>query len=131
MSYNVKGAPFRYKGAIDVSKCQTSEEVMIAAGLDWHVSKCELVGKMPINVGSDFDAGLDKINAIKERGGFIHGKDVYNLCENAFATYRTDFDIPLGVVKSKYTPVQNKEAFLFLLNFLIIFLLKVTLLKLI
>ena len=60
MSYNVKGAPFRYKGAIDVSKCNTSEEVMIAAGLDWHVSKCELVGKMPINVGSDFNADLDK-----------------------------------------------------------------------
>ena len=113
MSYAVKGAPFRYKGAIDVSQCQTSEEVMIKAGLNWQVNKCELVGKMPINMGSDFDADLDKINAIKERGGFIYGKDVYNLCENAFATYRTDFDIPLGVVKSKYTPVQNTEAFKF------------------
>ena len=113
MSYAVKGAPFRYKGVVDVSKCNTSEEVMITAGLNWHVSKCQLVGKIPINFGSDFDEDLDKINAIKERGGFVHGKYVYNLCENAFATYRTDYDIPLGVVKSKYTPVQNKEAFAF------------------
>ena len=113
MSYKIKGKPWAYSGSIDVSQCFTSEEVMIKAGLDWEVSKCELVGKMPINVGNDFDADLDKINSIKERGGFIYGKDVYNLCENAFGTYRTDYNIPLGVVKSKYTPVQNKEAFTF------------------
>lgn len=113
MAYNVKGAPWRYSGAIDVSQCTTSEEVMIKAGLDWAVSKCELVGKMPINLGSDFDADLDKINNIKDEGGFIYGKDIYRLCDNAFATYRTDHNIPLGVVKSKYTPVQNKEAFTF------------------
>lgn len=113
MSYNVKGKPWSYSGAIDVSQCKTSEEVMTKAGLDWSVSKCELVGKMPINFGDDFDADLDKLNDIQKRGGFIHGKDVYNVCENAFATYRTDFNVPLGVVKSKYTPVQNKEAFTF------------------
>ena len=76
MSYNVKGRPWTYRGAIDVSQCQTSEEVMIKSGLDWTTAKCELVGKMPINMGSDFDADLDKLNAIKERGGFIYGKDV-------------------------------------------------------
>ena len=113
MAYNVKGAPWRYSGAIDVSQCTTSEEVMIKAGLDWTTAKCELVGKMPINLGSDFDADLDKINNIKDEGGFIYGKDIYRLCDNAFATYRTDHNIPLGVVKSKYTPVQNKEAFTF------------------
>lgn len=113
MAYNIKGAPWRYSGAIDVSQCTTSEEVMIKAGLDWTTAKCELVGKMPINLGSDFDADLDKINNIKDEGGFIYGKDIYRLCDNAFATYRTDHNIPLGVVKSKYTPVQNKEAFTF------------------
>ena len=41
MSYAVKGAPFRYKGAIDVSKCHTSEEVMITAGLDWQRRRLE------------------------------------------------------------------------------------------
>lgn len=113
MSYQIKGKPWSYDGAIDVSQCKTSEEVMIKAGLDWSVSKCELVGKMPINFGSDFDSDLDKLNEIKDEGGFIHGKDIYRLCDNAFATYRTDHNIPLGVVKSKYTPVQNKEAFTF------------------
>ena len=113
MSYTIKGAPFRYKGAIDVSECRTSEEVMIKAGLDWSVSKCELVGKMPIDFDRTTDEGLDKMLQIKDEGGFIYGKDIYRLCDNAFATYRTDHNIPLGVVKSKYTPVQNKEAFTF------------------
>ena len=113
MGYTAKGKPWAYSGAINVNDCKTTEEVMIKSGLNWTTAKCELVGKMPIVMGSDFDADLDKINAIKERGGFIYGKDVYNLCENAYATYRTDYDIPLGVVKSKYTPVQNTEAFKF------------------
>lgn len=113
MSYAIKGAPFRYSGAIDVVDCKTSEEVMIKAGLNWLVNKCELVGKMPINFDKTTDEGLDKILEIQERGGFVHGKNVYNLCENTFATYRTDCNIPLGVVKSKYTPVQNKDAFTF------------------
>ena len=109
----VKGAPFRYKGAIDVSQCKTSEDVMIKAGLNWTIAKCEVVGKMPIDFDKTTDEGLDKILEIQNRGGFVHGKDVYNVCENAFATYRTDYNIPLGIVKSKYTPVQNTEAFKF------------------
>lgn len=113
MSYIVKGAPFRYKGAIDVSQCKTSEEVMIKAGLNWTTAKCEVVGKMPIDFDKTTDEGLDKILEIQNRGGFVHGKNVYNVCENAFATYRTDYNIPLGIVKSKYTPVQNTEAFKF------------------
>lgn len=113
MSYIVKGAPFKYKGAIDVSQCKTSEEVMVKAGLNWTTAKCEVVGKMPIDFDKTTDEGLDKILEIQNRGGFVHGKDVYNVCENAFATYRTDYNIPLGIVKSKYTPVQNTEAFKF------------------
>ena len=113
MGYIAKGAPWRYSGAIDVSQCATSEEVMIKAGLDWDVSKCELVGKMPLNVEENTDKSLDRILEIEKAGGFVRGKDVYHICENAYATYRTDHNIPLGVVKSKYTPVQNKEAFTF------------------
>lgn len=113
MSYNIKGKPWSYSGAIDVSQCKTSEDVMIKAGLSWTVSKCELVGKMPIDFDRTTDEGLDKMLQIKDEGGFVYGKDIYRLCDNAFATYRTDHNIPLGVVKSKYTPVQNKEAFTF------------------
>lgn len=113
MSYVIKGKPWAYSGSVDVSQCKTSEEVMVKAGLDWTTSKCELVGKMPIDFDRTTDEGLDKMLQIKDEGGFVYGKDVYRLCENAYATYRTDCNIPLGVVKSKYTPVQNKEAFSF------------------
>lgn len=102
MSYAVKGAPFRYKGAIDVEDCKTAKDVMIKSSLDWNVAKCELVAKMPTK---DIYA--------KEKDSFIMGDSIYKTCPNAFATYRTDFNIPLGIVKERYTPVQNIEAFTF------------------
>lgn len=104
MSYYVKGAPFRYKGAINVENCKTSADVMSAAGLDWEVAKCKLVAQMPRTV---FDSVED---------GFAKGDNFYRDCPNAFATYRTDYNIPLGIVKERYTPVQNKEAFTFFDN---------------
>lgn len=102
MSYVVKGAPFRYRGAVNVENCKTVAEVMSAAGLDWNVAKCELVAKMPTH---DIYA--------KEKDTFIMGDSMYKICPNAFATYRTDYNIPLGIVKERYTPVQNVEAFTF------------------
>lgn len=101
MSYNIKGAPFRYKGAVNVENCKTAAEVMTAAGLDWNVEKCELVAKMPIHINRAYD------------NGFIFNSNNYVECPNAFATYRTDYNIPLGIVKERYTPVQNIEAFTF------------------
>lgn len=103
--YGVKGAPFRYKGAINVEDCKSSIEVMHKAHLDWEVAKCELVAKMPGNTE-------DKLKS----DGFLYGGDYYNLCPNAFATYRTDCNIPLGIVKERYTIVQNTEAFGFFDN---------------
>lgn len=100
--YGVKGAPFRYKGAVNVENCKTSADVMSAAGLDWEVAKCELVAKMPtININS------------KSEDSFIYGSNMYRICPNAYATYRTDHNIPLGIVKERYTPVQNIDAFNF------------------
>lgn len=101
MSYVVKGAPFRYRGAVNVENCKTAAEVMSAAGLDWNIAKCELVAKMPLH--------QDKA----EDNGFVFGSNNYVDCPNAFATYRTDHNIPLGIVKERYTPVQNVEAFTF------------------
>ena len=103
--YGVKGAPFRYKGAVNVEDCKSSIEVMEKAGLDWEVAKCELVAKMP---------GLTK-DGLRE-DGFFHGGDYFTQCPNAFATYRTDCNIPLGIVKERYTIVQNTEAFSFFDN---------------
>ena len=104
MAYTVKGMPFRYKGAVNVEDCKTAEDVMSSAGLNWNVSKCELVAKMPIHINQ------------ADVNGFIHGANNYVECPNAFATYRTDYNIPLGIVKERYTPVQNTEAFNFFNN---------------
>ena len=104
MAYTVKGMPFKYKGAVNVEDCKTAEDVMSSAGLNWNVSKCELVAKMPIHINQ------------ADINGFIHGTNNYVECPNAFATYRTDYNIPLGIVKERYTPVQNTEAFNFFNN---------------
>ena len=103
--YGIKGAPFRYKGAINVEDCKTSLDVMRKSGLDWEVSKCELFAKMP---GREEDVSRSQ--------GFLHGGDFFDNCPNAFATYRTDYNIPLGIVKERYTIVQNTEAFNFFDN---------------
>ena len=101
MGYAVKGIPFKYRGAINVESCKTAADVMSAANLDWQVAKCELVAKMPIHT--------DK----PEENGFVFGSNNYVECPNAYATYRTDYNIPLGIVKDRYTPVQNVDAFNF------------------
>lgn len=102
--YITKGKPWTYKGAVNVENCKTAAEVMSAASLDWQVAKCELVAKMPVH------------DDRPEDNGFIFGSNNYVECPNAFATYRTDYNIPLGIVKERYTPVQNVEAFTFFDN---------------
>lgn len=105
MSFAVKGVPFRYKGAINVEDCKTAEDVMSKAGLDWEVAKCEVVAKMP-----------ELIEDSSNKNGFLYSGDCYRELPNAFATYRTDHNIPLGIVKDRYMPVQNVEAFSFFNN---------------
>ena len=109
LSFRIKGIPFRYKGAINVEDCKTAEDVIIKAGLDWEVSKCPLVAKMP------FDGTIDMMSHPVEES-FVRGSDLYRDCPNAYATYRTDKNIPLGIVKEKYTEVQNIDAFSFFDN---------------
>lgn len=91
----------------DVSDCVTAQDVMKKAGLDWSVQKCELVGKMPFRIGSNNDLGED---------AFVHDGNIYRECANAYATYRTDCNYPLGIVKDKYEVVQNMDAFNFFNN---------------
>lgn len=98
--YKVKGKPWEYSGAVKVENCKTAADVMSAANIDFEVAKCELIAKMPTN-------------SVLEHKGFVFGGDNYVQCPNAYATYRTDYNIPLGIVKERYTPVQNKEAFNF------------------
>ena len=91
----------------DVSDCTTAQDVMKTAKLDWTVQKCELVSKMPFRIGSNNEVGEDT---------FVHNGSIYRECPNAFATYRTDINMPLGIVKDKYEIVQNMDAFNFFNN---------------
>ena len=95
--FKIKGVPFKHSGAINVSDCETAEDVIKKANLDWNVAKCELVAKMPPAHTSDE----------MEEGHFLYGGAEYADVNNFYATYRTDLNYPLGIVKGKYTPVQN------------------------
>lgn len=108
--YYIKGIPFRYKGTIDVTDCTTASEVIEKSKLDWEVEKCEIMAKMPIDysIPRNLDSTL--------QDGFVRGTDEYKPLDNIFATFRKDLNIPLGVVKDKYTPVQNIDAFKFFDN---------------
>lgn len=101
--YKARGIPFKGKIGKDVSDCVTSEEVITKAKLNYHVAKCQLAAAMPaVNSSRDGKLIPNIVNGLE----FVDVK-----C--AFATYRTDSNIPLGLVKSRYEPVQNIQAFNF------------------
>lgn len=105
--YTTNGAPWAI--GTNVQDCVTSREVMEKAGLNWYVSKCELSARMPFTINGDNTiTDNDKLNGVFAKDGFI-----FRNCPNAYATYRTDKNIPLGLVKSKYEVVQNIDAFNF------------------
>ena len=104
--YRVNGLPWASGIGTDVSNCKSSIEVMKKAGLDFFVDKCDLVAKMPINLKGD-----NKVNEIA--GEFARNGHIYRDCPNAYGTYRTDNNTPLGLVKVKYEVIQNIEAFRF------------------
>lgn len=107
MSYTKKGLPW-IQGAKDVSDCTTAREVMAKSGLNFFVKKCELVARMPFSLQRNYDK--------LEDDEFSYEGNIYKDCPNAFATYRTDTNTPLGVVKSRYEVVQNTDAFNFFDN---------------
>lgn len=110
--YERKGLPWTYKGVTAVGDCITSEEVIQKAKLNWEVSKCELFAN--IKVTDTSDEMLDLINNdVKKKIAVLNGNSLFKQCPNGYCTYRTDKNIPLGVVKSKYTIVQNRDAFSF------------------
>ena len=107
--YTTNGLPWGHGLGKDVTDCNTAQEVMRKAGLDWVVKKCELVAKMPFTIGGD-----NTINEIDElNGAFARDGKIYRTLPEAYGTYRTDKNIPLGLVKSKYEVVQNMDAFNF------------------
>lgn len=109
--YNVVGLPWGSGIGKDVSDCTTSEEVMRKAKLDFIVDKCDLMAKMPIKLNDNVN---NKVN--EKAGDFVYNGDIYRDCPNAYATYRTDLNVPLGLVNCKYQVVQNTEVFKFFDN---------------
>lgn len=106
MSYKIKGMPWSSGIGVKVEDCTTAREVMEKAGLNFTVDKCDLVARMPFNLNGD--------NSVSEiMGDFAYKGNIYRPCPNAYATFRTDKNIPLGLVKSKYEVVQNIDAFNF------------------
>lgn len=105
MSYYSKGLPWSSGIGKDVKDCTSAREVMQKAGLDFNVEKCELVAKMPFRING--------INTIEDGEGFSYGGNIYREVPNQYGTYRTDINVPLGLVKQKYEIVQNIDAFNF------------------
>lgn len=95
-----RGVPFVFGGVKNVNDCKTSAEVIKKAGLDWSVRKAEIFAKI-LNTQSVCP------------GGIYDGANAYNPVDNMFATYRDDTGAPLGIVKGRYEPVQNIDAFKF------------------
>lgn len=107
--YEINGLPWSHGIGTDVQECTTAKEVIEKAGLNWIVDKCDLVAEMPFTTITNIP-GRDNSIAI---GEFSHNGNIYRRCPNGYATYRVDKNIPLGLVKSKYQVVQNKDAFTF------------------
>ena len=105
--YATRGLAWGTNWTTDVSDCKTSAEVMEKAKMNWDVDKCELVAEMPF--------GINRDNSIKT-GEFAHEGHIYRRCPNAYGTFRTDNNIPLGVVKQRYEVIQNRDAFAFFDN---------------
>lgn len=105
-----KGIPFVFKGVTDVSDCVTSEECIKKAGLDWEVAKCNIFASMA-TPRKEMDDEIESSD-----NSFFKGGLEFKECSGVYATYRTDKNIPLGIVKDRYTEVQNNEAFRFFDN---------------
>lgn len=87
MMYNrERGLPWHGLGEA-VQGAATAKEAIVAAGLDWEVE-------------------LRKVYTTNEKGNKI-------LIPGNFAVVRDSDESVLGMVKSRYTPFQNREAFAF------------------
>ena len=106
MNFTRKEIPWGGELGHSIKDCTTSREVMEKVGLDFYVDKCELVARMPFSINGN--------NTVNENmGDFVYDGAIFRDCPGAYATYRTDLNIPLGFVGEKYKPVQNIEAFNF------------------
>ena len=109
---DVVGLPWLFKGVRDVKTCQTAADVISAANLDFRVAKCELFANMP-STNDEINLQLYNNGIFETESSLLYNGRSYSKLDNSYATYRTDNNKPLGLVKSKYEIVQNIDAFKF------------------
>ena len=99
VSFVAKGEKAWHGLGTYVNEAMTSEEVIKIARLDYPVKKAEITATIPaIPILSD-DVDLEQ------------GISLRQPIDNYFATYREDTNDVLGVVRSRYEVIQNKDAF--------------------
>lgn len=82
-----------------LDKPATSEKAIVAAGLDYQVGLCKVYANISLPKDDDRDLTVSS--------------DVMRRLDRNYVTYRKDTNKVFAVVGSKYTVVQNKEAFRF------------------
>lgn len=98
-----------------VVDAMTSKEAIVLGGLDFHVYKKPLyvTSNIPLVFGEatklDF-VSRQKFPQDEGLSDIIEYKQLITV-EDKFATVRSDLNIPLGIVGSKYEIIQNQEAF--------------------
>ena len=101
-----------WHGLGTVVEAMTSKQAIILGGLDFHVEKRRILTTSTSEI-------LERPTDLP----IIRGEEDENkrtpyhtgiIVPNKYATIRTDTDVPLGVVGSKYEVIQNHEAFEFI-----------------
>lgn len=104
-----------WHGLGQVVDAMTSEEAIKLGGLDFHVALRPLFikGKQIIDPTKEtigtISRTLDPANTLQPKQ-----YNKLSMFPDKYATVRTDLDIPLGIVGSKYHVIQNVEAFEFI-----------------
>ena len=93
-----------------VVDAMTSEEAIVLGGLNFEVELRELY-----TIGGEIHKSVVKTipTVIKTPNKESCTYNVGEIIKNRFATVRQDNNYPLGIVGSRYTPIQNREAFEF------------------
>ncbi len=106
-----------WHGLGTIVDAMNSEQAIKLGGLDFEVEKRPLfIQGTEIDVRTDKVANYDNVIRQKITEGEVVQLNYKEslIIPNQFATVRTDNNVPLGIVGSKYHVIQNHEAFSFI-----------------
>ena len=103
-----------WHGLGTIVEAMNSEQAIILGGLDFEVEKRPIQIQASDNLGFEDAKNLPNISRTwnNDRTLSIYKQNV--IVPERFATVRTDNNVPLGIVGSKYHVIQNHEAFSFI-----------------